>query len=135
MKTKAIGNLNVAGALINKQEENSCTASIHCSYYAVLQYMKYTLAHTDKEPLSYEEQDEQSKGKSSHEYIIVQIKQRIDRHRPKAAQEFAQTVRELKDMRIDADYSSRQFTVEESLKCKQQAEGLIAKLKTYFGNL
>ena len=135
MKTKAIGNLNVAGALINKQEENSCTASIHCSYYAVLQYMKYTLAHTDKEPLTYEEQDEQSKGKSSHEYIIVQIKQRIDRHRPKAAQEFAQTVRELKDMRIDADYSSRQFTVEESLKCKQQAEGLIAKLKTYFGNL
>ena len=135
MKTKAIGNLDVAGALINKQEENSCTASIHCSYYAVLQYMKYTLAHTDKEPLSYEEQDEQSKGKSSHEYIIVQIKQRIDRHRPKAAQEFAQTVRELKDMRIDADYSSRQFTVEESLECKQQAEGLIAKLKTYFGNL
>jgi hypothetical protein len=135
MKTKAIGNLNVAGALINKQEENSCTASIHCSYYAVLQYMKYILAHTDKEPLSYEEQDEQSKGKSSHEYIIVQIKQRIDRHRPKAAQEFAQTVRELKDMRIDADYSSRQFTVEESLECKQQAEGLIAKLKTYFGNL
>ena len=135
MKTKAIGNLNVAGALINKQEENSCTASIHCSYYAVLQYMKYTLAHTDKEPLTYEEQDEQSKGKSSHEYIIVQIKQRIDRHRPKAAQEFVQTLRELKDMRIDADYSSRQFTVEESLKCKQQAEGLIAKLKTYFGNL
>ena len=135
MKTKAIGNLDVAGALINKQEENSCTASIHCSYYAVLQYMKYTLAHTDKEPLTYEEQDEQSKGKSSHEYIIVQIKQRIDRHRPKAAQEFAQTVRELKDMRIDADYSSRQFTVEESLECKQQAEGLIAKLKTYFGNL
>ena len=135
MKTKAIGNLNVAGALINKQEENSCTASIHCSYYAVLQYMKYTLAHTDKKPLAYEEQDEQSKGKSSHEYIIVQIKQRIDRHRPKAVQEFAQTVRELKDMRIDADYSSRQFTVEESLECKQQAEGLIAKLKTYFGNL
>ena len=135
MKTKAIGNLDVAGALINKQEENSCTASIHCSYYAVLQYMKYILAHTDKEPLSYEEQDEHSKGKSSHEYIIVQIKQRIDRHRPKAAQEFAQTVRELKDMRIDADYSSRQFTVEESLECKQQAEGLIAKLKTYFGNL
>ena len=135
MKTKAIGNLNVAGALINKQEENSCTASIHCSYYAVLQYMKYILAHTDKEPLSYEEQDEQSKGKSSHEYIIVQIKQRIDRHRPKAAQEFVQTVRELKDMRIDADYSSRQFTVEESLECKQQAEGLIAKLKTYFGDL
>lgn len=135
MKTKAIGNLNVAGALINKQEENSCTASIHCSYYAVLQYMKYILAHTDKKPLSYEEQDEQSKGKSSHEYIIVQIKQRIDRHRPKAAQEFVQTLRELKDMRIDADYSSRQFTVEESLECRQQAEGLIAKLKTYFGNL
>ena len=133
MKTKAIGNLNVAGALINKQEENSCTASIHCSYYAVLQYMKYILAHTDKEPLSYEEQDEQSKGKSSHEYIIVQIKQRIDR--PKAAQEFVQALRELRDMRIDADYSSRQFTVEESLECKQQAEGLIATLKTYFGNL
>lgn len=134
MKTKAIGYLEVAQSLIDKQEEISCTASIHCSYYAVFMYMKYILAHTDRQPLSYEEQDEQSKkGEGSHEYVIGQIKQRISNR--KAGQDLAQTVRELKRARKYADYTAKQFSVEESLECKQLTEGLMAKLKTYFGNL
>ena len=133
MKTKAIGYLGVAQTLINKQEEISSTVSVHCSYYAVLMYMKYILAHTDRQPLSYEEQDEKSKGEGSHEYMIEQIRQRIN-HR-KAGRDFAQAVRDLKQARKYADYTTKQFTVEESLELKQQAEGSITKLKTYFGNL
>ena len=56
MKTKAIHNIKAAEALIDKAEEGYYTASIHHVYYAVFQYMKYELAHTDVEPLSYEEQ-------------------------------------------------------------------------------
>ena len=133
MKAKSIGYLGVAQTLINKQEEISCTVSVHCSYYAVLMYMKYILAQTDRQPLSYEEQDEAANGKSSHEYVIEQIKRRIDR--PRAGLDFAQGVNTLKKRRVKADYSTRQFSVEESLECKQLAEGLIAKLKMYFGNL
>ena len=133
MKTKAIGNLEAAETLINKQEEKYYTASIHHAYYAVFQYMKYVLAHTDMQPLSYEEQTEKSGGKGSHKYLINQIKQRINNS--KKARKFVQAVRELKEARVDADYRIRQFTQEESLVCKQQAEELITKLIMYFGDL
>ena len=133
MKTKAIGNLEAAETLINKQEEKYYTASIHHAYYAVFQYMKYVLAHTNMQPLSYEEQTEKSGGKGSHKYLINQIKQRINNS--KKARKFVQAVRELKEARVDADYRIRQFTQEESLACKRQAEELITKLIMYFGDL
>ena len=133
MKTKAIGNLEAAETLINKQEEKYYTASIHHAYYAVFQYMKCVLAHTDMQPLSYEEQAEKSGGKGSHKYLINQIKQRINNS--KKARKFVQAVRELKEARVDADYRIRQFTQEESLACKRQAEELITKLIMYFGDL
>ena len=100
--------------------------------------MKYELAHTDVEPLSYEEQTVKAKEHrmGSHDFIIKEINRRISRLAdPDTAQDFTQYVRELKGDRIDADYRSRQFTLEESLACKHLAEKLITKLKTYFGDL
>lgn len=138
MKTKAIHNIKAAEALIDKAEEGYYTASIHHVYYAVFQYMKHELAHTDMEPLSYEEQTVKAKEHrvGSHDFIIKEIKRRISRLAdPDTAQDFTQYVRELKGDRIDADYRSRQFTLEESLACKRLAEELITKLKTYFGDL
>ena len=85
------------------------------------------------QPLSYEEQTEKSGGKGSHKYLINQIKQRINNS--KKARKFVQAVRELKEARVDADYRIRQFTQEESLACKQQAEELITKLIMYFEDL
>lgn len=138
MKAKAIHNIKAAEALIDKAEEGYYTASIHHVYYAVFQYMKYELAHTDMEPLSDEEQTVKAKEHrvGSHDFIIKEIKRRISRLAdPDTAQDFTQYVRELKGDRIDADYRSRQFTLEESLACKRLAEELITKLKTYFGDL
>ena len=138
MKTKAIHNIKAAEALIDKAEEGYYTASIHHVYYAVFQYMKYELAHTDVEPLSYEEQTVKAKEHrmGSHDFIIQEINRRISRLADTdTAQDFTQYVRELKGDRIDADYRSRQFTLEESLACKHLAEELITKLKTYFGDL
>ena len=138
MKAKAIHNIKAAEALIDKAEEGYYTASIHHVYYAVFQYMKYDLAHTDMEPLSYEEQTVKAKEHrmGSHDFIIKEIRRRIGRlANLDTAKDFARDVRELKGDRIDADYRSRQFTLEESLACKRLAEELITKLKTYFGDL
>lgn len=132
MKSKALGNLEVAQLLINNKNVCSSTASIHCSYYAVFQYMKYMLANTDRNPISYDVQSEKTKEQNSHEYMISEIRQRISKE--KYARDFVQDVRALKKERIDADYNAKEFSVEESLECKEQAERLISKLKTYFGN-
>ena len=73
MKTKAIHNIKAAESLIDKAEEGYYTASIHHVYYAVFQYMKYELAHTDVEQLSYEVQTVKAKEHrmGSHDFITA----------------------------------------------------------------
>lgn len=130
MKAKAIENLTSAQKLINNSQ---FTSSIHCSYYAVFQYMKYMLAHTTKSPITLSIQDSHT-GDSSHEYILTEIQNRIDGN-PRSARTFAQRVRKLKNDRVEADYRQKSFTEEESIECRDCANALITNLKTYFGNL
>lgn len=128
MKNKANSNLEAAQILINNGQYNS---SIHCSYYAVFQYMKYILAHTERDAISYEIQNEPRP--ESHDYIIDEIKYRINQLNK--GRDFAQQVRVLKSYRTTADYHLESFSQDDSLEQKQSAENLIMKLKTYFGNI
>ena len=91
MKAKALSNLNSAQMLINNRQY---TNSVHCSYYAVFQYMKYMLANTDKNPITLEMQ-ENNVGESSHEFIISKIKERLNTS-PQNERNFAQGIRLLK---------------------------------------
>lgn len=129
MKNKALNNLEAAQLLIN----NSCyTESVHCSYYAVLQYMKYMLNTTRTRAIPYEEQE--YKGEDSHERIITEISNRISAS-PKDIRIFKEKVRFLKEDRVRADYKLDVFDAGESADVKQRAEGLITNMKTYFGNI
>lgn len=130
MKTKAIENLDSAQLLLNNRQ---VTSSVHCSYYAVFQYMKYMLATTPTRPLSYAVQDAHT-GDSSHEYILEEIRLRLNRS-PRDIRNFCEKVRLLKKDRVDADYKNRVFSDEEGLNCKSNADGIISNLKTYFGNI
>ena len=78
MKRKSEDTLTVAQELINRKGI-FCTQSVHCSYYAVLQRMKYILAHLAKNPIPYDKQNPDDK--SSHEKILEEIKNRIDSKR------------------------------------------------------
>lgn len=130
MKDKAVDNLASSQILLNNRHY---TTSVHCSYYAVFEYMKYILANVSHNPISYEIQNLHS-GESSHEYILDEIKNRISTS-PRNLRNFCEGVRFLKSERVDADYKLRIFTESEGLSCKSKAEGLIANLKTYFGNI
>ena len=130
MKTKANDNLKSAQMLINNKQY---TTSVHCSYYAAFQYMKYMLANTDRNPISLQVQNAYD-GVSSHEFILKEIKNRLKKTL-KEERNFEDDVRYLKKERVDADYSNRVFTDIESLDDKEKAEGIISKLKTYFGNI
>lgn len=130
MKSQALENLESAQILINNHKY---TSSVHCSYYAVFQYMKYMLATTSNNPIPFAQQDAHS-GDSSHEYILLETKGRIHAS-PIKIRNFCEGVQNLKKDRVDADYHQKQFTVDESLECKADADRLITNLKTYFGNL
>lgn len=129
MKSKANDNLKSAQILIDAEQY---TTSIHCSYYAVLEYMKYMLAKMEIKPINYENQNSNI-GADTHTFILDEIKNRIKN--PKNARNFVEGVRLLKRERVQADYELRQFSDVESLDCIQNASGLIMNLKTYFGNL
>lgn len=132
MKDKAQGNIRVARTLLNEKDSCYCNASIHCSYYAVLQYMKYMLAHTNESPITYDEQDS-SCGNDSHNFILQKVQNRITN--PRNARNFAQKVRDLKNIRITADYHIEMVDQESGLDCLQKAETCISNLKQYFGNI
>lgn len=131
MKVKAQNTIEAAQCLINTRKTFAYNASIHCSYYAVLQYMKYILTKTERNPLTYEEQN--VTNKSTHEFILGEIVNRINN--PTYSRTFAEQVRRLKKLRVDADYTRRNFTEDESLDTKQMAASAISKLKQYFGNI
>ena len=129
MKAKALSNLDSAQMLIDNK---LYTNSVHCSYYAVFQYMKHVLAHTKHRPISLSEQDAHG-GESSHEYILNKIKERLNTN-PRNERNFMESIRLLKKDRVDADYTTRTFTDIEGHDCRSRANALITQLKTYFGN-
>lgn len=123
--------MDAAQTLLNNKQ---ATASIHCSYYAVLQYMKYMLANTDKDPIPYTKQvAETDSSSSSHQFLIEEIQNRISNK--DLRRQFNDGIRVLKRARIEADYTEKEFSLELGLMYKQNAQGLITKLKTNFGNI
>lgn len=131
MKQKANDTMDAAQTLLNNKQ---ATASIHCSYYAVLQYMKYMLANTDKDPIPYTKQvAETDSSSSSHQFLIEEIQNRISNK--DLRRQFNDGIRVLKRARIEADYTEKEFSLELGLMYKQNAQGLITKLKTNFGNI
>jgi hypothetical protein len=95
--------------------------------------MKYMLAHTDRNPIALEDQNANS-GESTHEFILCKIYDRLNTN-PKNERNFKEGIRLLKKDRVDADYTTREFSDLESLECKETANRLITNLKTFFGNI
>lgn len=131
MRNKAIENMNTAQHLINSQDPYKCTSSVHCSYYAVLQYMKYILANIKKNPVSYETQNSHS-GESSHTYILNEVKNRIPN--PRNEKRVSENVKILRDSRVQSDYCDKIFTVEESIDCHNKATKIISDLNRCFSS-
>lgn len=129
MKNKADHTLATAQFLVTTQKHPN--ESVHCSYYAVFQYMVYYLAAMRVNPIPYDEQRKRANSQGSHNFVIEEIGNRMKA--PAAVErQFKQKVRNLKQARVQADYEVESITIPESLRYKQLADGLIAQLKQYF---
>ena len=125
MKSKSDKNLGAAQKLI---DNSFFTPSVHCSYYAAFQYMKYVLAQLKTRPVKYDEQEKLVEGGNSHEIIITEIKNRVF-VKPKEQKKFAESIRSLKRNRVEADYKIRDFSGLDSMECLQSAKQIISELK------
>ena len=134
MLRRSFNNLDAAKRILDAQCEAYCFASVHCSYYAVFQFMKYLLANLKDDPISYETQAQICSGNSSHEVILGKIRDLLPGKNPKKERNLVEAIHVLKKQRGEADYSNVKFTIEQCLDIKQNAEGLISKLQSLFND-
>lgn len=128
LKHKSLMLAKLAQELIN---HSWYTQSVHCSYYSALQMMKYTLACYNDETMriSLEDQEIQSRGASSHQYLEGKILERMSKPSEKVS--FKEKIKFLKNERVAADYTDRNFESEEAIDCidtSKAIKGLLDKM-------
>lgn len=127
MDKKSQENIAAADKLI---QAGYWDASIHCSYYAVFQFVKYTL-HA-KGFCSYNQQ-ERILGNSSHEDILGELSKNWGSCSKKERKKFKNTFWFLKKARVKADYKvSETFDKQEAEAMATHAKSLIGTLKTVY---
>ena len=125
MNKKSEENIFAAEELICRGYYNS---SIHCSYYALFQYMKYIL---DSRGLcSYAEQTDKTKTPGSHNNILEELRLHIED--AKLSRNVRNSCRSLKTRRTKADYEIIPMEQDESQICLNDVRNMIAQLNQYF---
>jgi len=132
MDKKSQENLESAEMLIKSGKYNS---SIHCSYYAVFQYMKHALCNSPQIPMSYSAQNRMTSCGHSHVKILRALKKRIVRvdGNIQDASLIGNRIELLKDNRVHADYSENfAFNKADSENCLMEAISIVKSIKTKF---
>ncbi len=130
MRAKSYANIAAANFLVSYGEGVHCNASIHCSYYATLQCMRYILNHLRKGAIPYKEQRKQGKI-SSHEFVFDKILNNLECP-PKVEKRYKELFRALKKKRETADYELETFPIEDCLDCESNAKEIIRILENCF---
>lgn len=133
MDKKSQENLESAEMLIKSGKYNS---SIHCSYYAVFQYMKHALCNSPQIPMSYSAQNRMTSCGYSHVKILRALKKRIVRvdGNIQDASLIGNRIELLKDNRVNADYNENfVFDYNGSNNCLNEAKSIIELIKNKFG--
>lgn len=126
MKRKSRLSLRAARILTKK---GMGTQSIHCMYYSVFQVMKYKLATTMNNPISYEDQNVASRQWGSHISLLDEITDRISDEQIKT--QVRNTFNYLKRFRVLADYNTNILTSNECRNLLKMTEKLRFQLFNY----
>ena len=135
LKNKSEINLQAAKVL---KEEALFPPSVHCSYYSVLQYMKYAVSEAIG--VSYELQDreinalktQRASAKGTHEYLIMKVGDVIRDIDRLQFTDFTRKVSDLKKFRTKSDYDDVEVSAEQSNKAYGLASELRLQLKNTF---
>ncbi len=127
IRKKSEENIQAARLLAHR---NMLAASIHCAYYSCFQLSKYMLKLCCG--LSYEQQDEESKGKDSHYYIVDKLSDYLNTKSHLSFIEYIKYIAKLKRLRKKADYTDMEVTEDDAWVAIKSANKTIALLKIYF---
>lgn len=120
-------NLDAAEELIKK---SLYAPSVHCSYYACFQFLKYSLKNYQN--ITYEIIENECKGYTygTHNYIINNcldvLKSKTDHSTLK---DIKRDIKDLKEFRLDSDYYDKEILIEESIKSLTLSKNIITFIK------
>lgn len=100
LKDKSSQNMDAAELLISNRK---CSPSIHCSYYACIQFSKHILNHFCS--IDYEKQSIETKGKDSHSYVINHTGESVRLKNEKDCSNYFINMEKLRMLRNKSDYT------------------------------
>lgn len=130
-KNKSEFNLEGASLLI----ENNCYApSVHCSYYSVLQLLKYKFVTLKDISYAVLSQKTIADNRNSHKYLIDEFCVHL-RSEPKKylnlfeVRALKRDIEDLKQFRVESDYENIEINVEKSTKALNLSVSIIKRIK------
>lgn len=125
MNKKSEENILAADVLIKSAHYSS---SIHCSYYALYQYMMYML--NQRYRCSYDQQQRNlAGGASSHIKVSQEFERKLTSDSPQLCIDVMQTFAALKQQRIRADYSTTPIKKEIAERLRKEVNKHLTALK------
>ncbi|MFN3753131.1 hypothetical protein [Flavobacterium sp.] len=120
-------NIDAAEELIKKSLH---APSVHCSYYACFQFLKFTLKNFQNLTYDYIESECRIYPGGTHGYIIDnclnEFRKKVDFSKFK---DIKRELKDLKDFRIDSDYYDKEIIIDESEKCLALSKNIISEIK------
>lgn len=124
MNKKSEENILAADVLIKSAHYSS---SIHCSYYALYQYMMYMLNQRYK--CSYDQQRNLAGNASSHIRISREFERKLRSDSPQLCIDVMHTFVALKQQRVSADYSTTRIEKEIAERLREEVNKHLTALK------
>ena len=131
MKLKQKSEFNITAAE-NLVSLSLYAPSIHCSYYACFQLMKYALR--EFEGISYDDIDKvvSTSTFSEHSYIHKKIQDSIYGADKREYAEFKRKLKDLYDFRIRSDYKNEEILLDPANRALRFSKELISYMKENF---
>ncbi len=101
--------------------------SVHCSYYALYQKLKYK--YVQKKGISYEDLDveiSQDEHRGSHRYIMDEYCNFVVDKRER--QILRRDIKDLKNLRVDSDYANMQIDISISNNALNKSKKLLREI-------
>lgn len=128
IKEKSGFNLDAAELLITKGFHSS---SVHCSYYACLQFLKHSLKNFFDFSYDYIEGECVNSRLGTHGYIInATLNAYKSKTDLRTYQDTKRLVNDLKEFRENSDYFNIQISVDDSEKSLKMSREVIHEIKT-----
>ena len=130
LKQKSTFNYTAAELLI---EKSLYAPSVHCSYYACFQLLKYTINEFFGIDYATQARQISSSGQPTHQYVVNFISDELkDLAGFEESRKFKRTIKDLKQFRVESDYQDIEIGSDQGNRAFYKAKEIRSYLSENF---